>query len=151
MTDANIGALLDRIARFEQRLKNHYAHIRDGSNDNDMRLLAYYLARHHRHLRDMLKEHSPQLIEHIRKVKLQRDIPFKPEHEFSVTGTPLHRLRGPQLLDSAATYNAALMKLYRGIQKQRLTDRAQKLFSRLIRQKKREIVMLKKMAETNYF
>lgn len=151
MAIVNIGDLLDRAADFERRLEQYYAEIRDRSKDNGVRLLTYYLSRHRRHLPEVLKEYSPQVIEQVRKIELKQDIPFVPEKEFQAMGTAPDAVRGQELLAAAVKYDTALATLYREILEQPLIGQAQELFDSLIHVEERDIVMLKKMAAMNYF
>lgn len=151
MAIVNIGDLLDRAADFERRLEQYYAEIRDQSKDNGVRLLTYYFSRHCRHLPEVLKEYSPQIIAHVRKIELKQDISFVPEKEFHAMGTPPDAVRGLELLEAAVKYDTALVNLYREILEQPLIGQAQELFDSLIHVEERDIVMLKKMAAMNYF
>ena len=54
MAIVSIADLLDRASQFEERLEKYYAAIRDESEDNGVRLLTYYLARHRQHLQDAI-------------------------------------------------------------------------------------------------
>lgn len=151
MAVVNIGELLDRVADFERRLEQYYAEIRDQSKDNTTRLLTCYFRKHCRHLPEVLKEYSPQVIEHVRKIALGQDIPFVPEKEFHAMGIPPDAVRGRELLEAAVKYDAALVNLYREILEQPLIGQARELFDSLVRVEERDIVMLKKMTAMNYF
>ena len=151
MAIARIGNLLDRVADFERRLDRYYAEIRDQSKDNGVRLLTYYFSKHCRHLPEVLKEYSPEIIERVRKIELKRDIPFVPEKEFPAVGIAPDAVHGQKLLEAAVKYDTALASLYRKILEQPLLGKAQALFDRLIHVEERDIVMLKKMAAMNCF
>lgn len=145
------GDLLDRVADFERHLEQYYADIRDQSRANGVRLLAYFLRRHRRHLPEALKEFTPPVIEYIRKIRLKRAIPFIPEKEFQALGTPPAEVHGRQLLEAAVRYDAALVRLYRKILEQPLIGQAQELFDSLIQVEEHDIVRLQKMAAMNCF
>ncbi|MCK5094825.1 MAG: hypothetical protein KAR18_08875, partial [Spirochaetes bacterium] len=60
-------------------------------------------------------------------------------------------VRGRELLEAAAGYDAELVNLYKQILQQPLGPEAQVLIESLIRVEERDIVMIKKMIAMNYF
>lgn len=151
MAIVTIGDLLDCTAGFERHLEQYYADIRDQSRDNKVRLLTFFLSRHRRHLPEAFKGYSPQVIGHVRTIRLKRTIPFVPEKEFQALMTPPHEVHGRELLEAAVGYDSALIRLYRSILDQSLISQAQELFNSLIYAEECDIVMLQKTAAMNCF
>lgn len=151
MTIANIGELLDHTVEFEQRLERYCARVRDMSRDNNTRLLAYYVGRHHRHIPDILTAYSPQAIGRIRRIRLKHKIRFAPERKFHAIRTPPAKVPGKDLLEAAIGYTSALMDLYGQILSQPLAGRSRQLVAALIRLEERDVVTLREMAAINYF
>lgn len=147
----DIADLLKRAGEFEERLGNYYAAIRDGSQDNGVRLLTYYLSRHRRHLQEAVKGFSAASLEQIGKIKLKHDVEFQPGKDFSLMKTLPAQVKGRDILEAAVEYDATLIDLYKRILIQPLHQEARVLLESLIRVEERDIVMLKKMIAMDYF
>ncbi len=148
MAIVSIADLLERASQFEERLERYYAAIRDESEDNGVRLLTYYLARHRRHLQEAMQSFKAATISRIKKIRLKYDIPAR---EFRLMETSPKEVKGPELLEAAVRYDLELVDLYKGILKQALTKEATELIESLIRLEEKDIVMLKKIMATHYF
>jgi hypothetical protein len=151
MAIVTIEDLLDRARRFEERLTQYYASIRDECQDNGVRLLTYYLARHRKHLDEGLAGFEAKQIARIGKIQLKYDVDFDPARALALMETAPCDVTGQQLLDAAVEYDAMLIDLYKSILKQPLTAEAFSLMESLIRVEERDIVMLKKTMATHLF
>ncbi len=151
MAIVTVGELLDRARVFEDRLAKRYAEIRDQTEDNGVRLLTYYLARHRRHQELALADCDRAQIDRTRKVELKHDIPFDPEKLSRQIDVPVDTITGDRLLQTAIAYDQALIDLYRAILEQPLNDEVRALFESLKRIEERDIVMMKKMVAMHYF
>lgn len=151
MAIVNMGAILDQIGEFEDRLEKYYARRRDATHDNGVKLLAYYLSRHRRHLPRWLEQLNPRQLERLRKIELRLDGAFRPEKHFPMTPPPAAEIRGQQLLEAAMGYDQELIALYEKISDQLLNAEAHALFQSLINLEERDLVMLKKMIAMAYF
>ena len=147
----DIAELLKRAGEFEERLGKYYAAIRDGSADNGVRLLTYYLSRHRRHLQEALGNFDPSALEQVRRIKLKHDVEFQPEKDFQLMSLPPAQVKGKDILEAAVQYDTTLVDLYRKILRQPLHSSASELLESLIRVEERDIVMLKKMLAMDYF
>lgn len=147
----DVGQLLDRAREFEGLLERYYAELRDQCEDNGVRLLAYYLSRHRRHLEEALGNLDAAARARVRRIKLKYDVEFHPEKEFHLLSVPLERVKGADVLEAAVGHDTTLVRLYRSILEQPLSEEAAQLFEALIRIEERDIVMLKKMIAMNYF
>jgi hypothetical protein len=151
MAITSIEELLDRARQFEERLEKYYAAIRDGSRDNGVRLLTYYLSRHRRHLQQALESFTPEQLARVGKIKLKYDIVFYPEKEFTLIKTAPEEVRGQELLEAAVNYDLELVNLYKSILRQPIGPEGTQAVECLIRVVERDIVMLKKILATHYF
>lgn len=151
MAIVTIGEMIKRVERFEEQLEQYYAFIRDGTRDNGVRLLTYYLSRHRRHMQEALKNFTPEEIEHFKKIKLKYDVEFHPEKEFHIMKIPLEQVRGKDLLEAAVEYDTQVVGFYRRILDQSMNPDAKEFVESLIRLEERDVVMLKKMIAMNYF
>jgi len=151
MAIVSIADLLDRASQFEERLERYYAAIRDESEDNGVRLLTYYLARHRGHLQEAMQNFKAAEISRIKKIRLKYDIEFYPDREFHLMETSPKEVKGPELLEAAVGYDLELVDLYKNILKQTLTKEAAELIESLIKLEEKDIVMLKKIMATHYF
>lgn len=151
MAIVTIGEMLQRVERFEERLEQYYAFIRDHTRDNGVRLLTYYLSRHRRHVQEALKNYTPEEIECFKKIRLKYDVEFHPEKEFHIMKVPLEQVRGRDLLEAAVAYDTQVIQFYRKILDQSMNPDAQEFVESLVRMEERDVVMLKKMIAMNYF
>ena len=151
MSIVNVEDLFQRAAKFEELLEEYYVTIRDESTDNGVRLLTYYLSRHRRHLEQVLKNFSAADIAHVEKVQLKYDIDFSPEKAFQLIDTEPREVKGKQLLEAAASYDEALINLYKSVLKQPVGPLATTVFESLVRIEERDVVMIKKMIAMDYF
>ncbi len=147
----DIAELLRRAGEFEQRLGQYYAAIRDGSADNGVRLLTYYLSRHRRHLQDALKNYDAAALQQVGRIKLKHDVEFQPEKDFPLMSLPPSAVKGRDILEAAVRYDTILVELYRRILRQPLAPAVSEMLEGLIRVEERDIVMLKKMIAMDYF
>ncbi len=143
--------LLKRAEEFERKLERYYAEIRDRSKDNGVRLLTYYLARHRRHLDRALETLSPEERREIGTVRLKYDVEFDPESDIELVGKEIEHIRARELLESAISHDEELVRFYKRILDQPLSDDARSLVAALIRIEEKDIVMMKKMIAMNYF
>ncbi len=151
MAIVNVGELFQRAENFEHRVERYYAKIRDQTENNGVRLLTYYLARHRRHLEQVLKDIDKTVVAKVREVKLKYDVDFSPEHEFQLFEIDPKSIGSAELLDTAAAYDTALINLYKKILIQPIGEESASIFENLIKVEERDIVMIKKMIAMNYF
>ena len=151
MAIVTVENLLGRAEKFERRLEEFYADLRDHSDDNGVRLLTYYLARHRRHVDKALAMLDPEDRERAGKVQLRFEVEFSPEETFDLLGVPADKVRGPDLLEVAIRYDEALVRFYRQMLGQQLPKETHELIESLIRIEEKDIVMLRKMLAMNYF
>jgi len=151
MAIVDIDELFRRAESFEHRVERCYACIRDETENNGVRLLTYYLARHRRHLEEVLSDFDDAVVARVRAVKLKYDIVFPPDRVFPLFEADPKAVGSSALLDAAAEYDEALIGLYRSILKQPIGEEASLVFENLVKVEERDVVMIKKMAATNYF
>lgn len=151
MVIVSIEELLSRASEFEEQLEQYYAAIRDNTEDNGVKLLAYYLSRHRRHLQKTLDDFDSDVVNSIRKELLMFDIEFHTEKHFKMIEAPPDKVLGTELLTWAVEYDEKLVNLYKQILNQPLSSRTKLLFESLIQIEEQDIVMLKKMLAMNYF
>ncbi len=151
MAIVDVGDLFRRAESFEHRIERCYARIRDETESNGVRLLTYYLARHRRHLEQVLKDFDDDVVARVRAVKLKYDITFPPERDFALLDADPKSISSAELLEAAAEYDEALIELYRSILKQPIGEEATLVFEHLVKAEERDVVMIKKMAAMNYF
>jgi len=147
----DIAELLKRAGEFEERLGQYYAAIRDGSADNGVRLLTYYLSRHRRHLQEALRNFDASALEQMGRIKLKHNVEFQPEKDLQLMSLPASAVKGRDILEAAVNYDTTLIDLYRKILQQPLHPQACEILESLIRVEERDIVMLKKMIAMDYF
>jgi rubrerythrin len=151
MAIVNIGELFKRAESFEHRVERYYAQIRDETENNGVRLLTYYLAKHRRHLEQVLEDIDSAAVALVKEVKLKYDVDFSPEHEFQLFEKDAKSIGSQELLDTAVAYDAALIGLYKKILSQPIGEDAASVFENLVKVEERDIVMIKKMIAMNYF
>lgn len=151
MAIVTIGEILDRGRDFETRLEAYYAELRDGSTDNGVRLLTYYLARHRRHQDQALAGLDADTLRHVRAVELKFGPPSDASANLRLPALDLAKGTGEGLIEAAIRYDGELVALYRTILGQALGDEARAVLEALIRVEERDIVMLKKMLAMHYF
>ena len=151
MANITLGKLLDRVEVFEDRLTAFYADVRDQSQDNGVRLLTYYLARHKRHHQQALCDFEKTDVAKLRRTKIPHDIPFLPEPELPLLKVSPREVTGRGLLECAMCYNAQLVRLYTNILMVPLNQDVSFLILRLIQIEARDSEMLKKMTALHYF
>lgn len=151
MAITSIGEMVERARKFEEKLGEYYAQIRDESQDNGVRLLCYYLSRHRKHLDQVIEKFDPAEIRKIFNVRLKFDVDFDPEKNFKLIETPVNELRGNDLLKAAVDYDKELIKLYNRIYDQDIGEEARQFIEGLIKLEEKDVVMLKKMIAMNYF
>ncbi|MBL7077422.1 MAG: hypothetical protein ISS31_08110 [Kiritimatiellae bacterium] len=155
MATMMLGNLLDHAADLERQVARFYAAVRDTSQDNGVRLLTYYLARHCRHQEQGLADLDSEQRRRIRAIEIEHDTPVP-------AGPALHGLNlppdamadtmtGTMLIQAAIGYDTQLTDFYRGILEQPLTDEARRVLETLIRIEERDIVRLEKMLAMHYF
>ena len=142
---------MNRAEDFEIKIEQYYARIRDETDNNGVKLLTYYLARHRRHAERVLADFDEKLINHAKKVQLKYDVTFSPEEEFGLFDADPASIGSEQLLDTAVAYDAALISLYKSVLNQPIGVESVSVFESLIRVEERDLVMIKKMIATNYF
>ena len=151
MVIISIEGLLSRASEFEERLEQYYAAIRDNTEDNGVKLLAYYLSRHRRHLQRVLDDFDSDEINNIRKELLMSNIEFHTENHFKMMKAPPEKILGTELLTWAVEYDEKLVYLYKQILDQHLSSRTKLFFESLIQIEEQDIIMLRKMIAMNYF
>ena len=143
--------LLNRAAEFERKLVEFFADIRDKSEDNGVRLLTYYLARHRNHLDQALEVLESDGVLRVRRVQVKYDIDFQPDKALKLVEMEPTTVKADELLNSAIAYDEQLIRLYRSILEQPVGEEAKALLEALVRIEERDVVMLKKMLAMNYF
>lgn len=151
MSIVTIEEIFQRVEKFENSLEAYYARIRDESEDNGVRLLTFYLARHRQHLQKVLADLETGDVELIKKVKLKYDVGFPPGKDVTLMEVEPGDMKAKQLLEASAEYDQALIDLYKSILSQPLGAKATVLFESLVKVEERDIVMIKKMIAMNYF
>ncbi len=151
MAIVTLGALFERARAFERKLEELYATVRDGTTDNGVRLLTYYLAKHRRHLARGLASVDEDRRTHLCSVELKVDIPFHPQDALAVFATPPEAMTGEQLLDATIAYDTELVAFYRRIVENHIPREAIEFVEALIHIEERDMVMLKKMLALRYF
>jgi hypothetical protein len=151
MAIVTLGELLDRGAEFETRQESFYARVRDGSADNGVRLLTYYLAKHRRHQAEATGDADPALIKRVRKVELKLDVNIATVPTALSQGVTPETVTGDQLLETAIGYDAEMIAMYKAIAAQPIGEEARAFVESLIRLEERDIVMMKKMLAMHYF
>ena len=151
MAIVNIGDLFHRAENFEHRIERYYARIRDETENGGVRLLTYYLARHRRHLEQVLKDFDKKVVEKVRNVQLKYDVEFSSEQAFSLFETDPKMVTSDELLSVAAAYDSELINLYKKVLEQPIGEDATMVFENLVRVEERDIVMIKKMTAMHYF
>ncbi len=151
MAIVNIGDLFQRAEDFEHRIERYYARIRDDTENSGVRLLTYYLARHRRHLEQVLDDIDTKVVAKVRNVKLKYDIDFSPEQAFALFETEPKEVSSDALLEVAAAYDGELIDLYKKILDQPIGEDAKSIFEHLVKVEERDIVMIKKMTAMHYF
>lgn len=151
MAIVTVGEILDRARDFEAQLERRYAEIRDCSQDNGVRLVTYYLARHRRHQDQALAGLDAALIAHVRAVELKFDTPFDVSSRLRFPELAPETVTGDELIEAAIGYDGELVALYRRVLDQPLNDEVRAVIEALIRVEERDIVMLKKMLAMHYF
>ena len=110
-----IQELLNRAEEFEVKIEQYYARIRDETDNNGVKLLTYYLARHRRHAERVLADFDDKIISHVEKVQLKYDVALSPAEEFGLFDADPASIGSEQLLDTAVAYDAALIGLYKSV------------------------------------
>jgi len=151
MPAETIGDLFDAAAEFEKRLVQFYADLRDKSEDNNIRLLAYYLSRHRKHLSEVMDTCDPALAAEIRSTILEDSVSFHPYKDFYIIGKPIKEIEGSELIDAAIHYDSSLLTLYKMILDIPIFEKAKGKFESLIKTEKRDISLLRRMKEMHYF
>ncbi len=151
MASVTINELLGRARKFEHRLEQFYAKLRDETEDNGVKLLTYYLSRHRDRLERAIESLDPGQLNRIREVRLKVDIPFDPAAEFQISDKPIAEIRGHELLSAAVDHDARLVALYKAILGQPVGEETTRFVEGLVSLEEKDIVMLKKMIAMNYF
>ena len=151
MAIVTINELFQRAQAFEEKLVDFYASIRDESENNGVRLVTYYLARHRRHLQTALDDFKSEDIYKVKNVQLKYDIDFTPDKALDVSALEPKNINARQLLEAAADYDMILIELYKSILKQPIGELASSLLESLLKVEERDIVMIKKMIAMDYF
>lgn len=146
-----IGDFIDFISRLEASLEDYYTAVRDNSNDNDAKLLSYYLSRHYRYVRAALLEFGPEKLDKIRQKRIGGKLDFPREEWPDLMNMPPDKITGDDLLKIAVRYNGKLTTLYRDILKQPLAKGLPPLIRTLQRLEKKESTTFKKMLAMHYF
>jgi hypothetical protein len=151
MSVVTIGDMLERAADFERRLESLYAGLRDRASRDGVRLLTYYLARHRRHLPDVLGAFPEQQLSRMKHVLLKHDdSEFSPQRCFEGEELPSD-ITGDELLGAAIRFVETLIGFYRWMVRQPLGDEAGELFQALLRVEERHVIELKKIRAMDYF
>lgn len=151
MPGGTLGSLMNRRRAFEAQLAAFYAEVRDRSQDNGVRLLTYYLARHRRHQEEALSAYDRTDIARFRKIRIPENICLDFPGSFAITDVRPAGVKGGELLNAALGYDRALIGLYRSILKQPLDKRTEAMLKSLIRAEERDATMLKKMTAMRYY
>ncbi len=151
MAVVTLGDLLSRAAKFEERLENYYASVRDHSTCNNARFLTYNLARHRHHSQQGFEGMDDSQMERIHAVELEDDglLAAAPD-SWSLDATP-DKVTGNTLLENALNYDGRLIEFYKTILQHHLTDEARDVLQTLVRIEERDIVMIKKIRAMHYF
>jgi hypothetical protein len=145
------GYLLDRGREGEALLEQCYGDIRDRSQNNGVRLLTYYLARHRRHQDQALAGCDKNEVKRLRRVKIGAEVVFDPKKHLQVLATRPENVTGAELLRAAVGYDQALLCLYRSVLAQPVSDGVSAVLQSLIRIEERDVAMMKKMIAMHYF
>ncbi len=151
MAIVSVGELFDRASRFEKKLAEYYASLRDKTENNGVRLLTYYLSRHRRHLEEVKNSLDIENITHIFSVKLKYDVNFDPDDDTYLLKISNKNISGQKLLEEACGFDERLIALYKDVLNQPLNNEVLLFIQSLLRLEEKDIVMLKKMIAMNYF
>lgn len=151
MPATTVGCLLDKVLDLETHIAAFYAKLRDHAENNDVRLLAYYLSRRRRRIAEVIDSFASGVVEEIRSAGLEapdRD-PFTCFH---ILGTPPNDVEGKELLSAAEKHCFCLLELYDIIMGHApIAAEAKKMFKSLIEIEQKDVKMLKKMKAMHYF
>ena len=146
-----LGKLLDRIQAFEDRMERLYTRVRDRTEDNRVRMLTYYMARHRRHQQIALATVPRTRVGRARRVRVCVSAGLDPSKRHALRPGSVARLTGTQMLSGAEGYDRALIELYRSLLTPALDACARAVLEALVLQEQRDLAMLKKMSDMRYF
>ena len=151
MPVVTIRCLLKIAADCEQRLDSFLAQLRDGSPDNNVRLLAYYLSRRRYRLSGLADDCQHDLLNSIIDHEIKLPSLFPPAEVTTVLSTPADLVRGAELLLAWRKYSLDLLSIYHIIQKDLETPALRAALLNLKKAEKHDVSMLEKLQAIHYF
>lgn len=151
MADVTLGELLSRVEEFETELARFYTELRDQSEDNNVRLLTYYLSRNRRRKQQVVDDVDVHTLGQIRATPVHEDATFVPGEEFSALRARPQGVNGGDLLSAAMAHSERLLRYYGALLKVPLDMDAMVLLQDLVRVEESDLAVLKKMTAMRYF
>jgi rubrerythrin len=150
MRATSIAEIIAHAEKFEQDLVEFYQGISDHTNHEGVRMVADYIARHTRHINDMLNDLTEEERQHICSIPLS----YKP----AIPGKQCFELieltddaKADDVLEAAISFDECLLGMYRCVARQDSERDVKEFFEELIQTLERDQVGLKMIKAENYF
>lgn len=151
MNTKTVGDILTQIIELERALQQRYADIRDLTGDNGAKLLSYYLGRKRRGTEDALGRLNETSRERVTMSPAPNGLHFASEQAAPILDCVPTDIQGSTLLQYALAYQASLEELCLEVLEHELMPEVEDFFRDLHRSQKRELAVLAKMRDMDYF
>ena len=151
MADVTLGELLGRVEEFETQLAQFYTELRDQSEDNNVRLLTYYLSRNRRRKQQVVDDVDVNSLDQIRATPVHEGSPFVPGEEFGALRAQPRGVNGGDLLSAAMAHSERILRYYGALLRAPLDMDAMVLLQDLVRVEESDLAVLRKMTAMRYF
>lgn len=142
---------LELAEEFERRLEAYYADLRDRAENDGVRLLTQYLARHTRRVAKALEDYEAAELRRMECIPVKCNIaPFDPKSIFAGKRLP-DTVKAEEVLDQALEFSAHLNSFYQSLMKLPLGSGPRELFECLHGMAVRDGKELSKIKNINYF
>ncbi len=150
MLAITLGEILGHVEHFEQLLEDYYANLSHKTTHEGVRLLTDYMSRHSLRIHELLEKVPLDT----RKVICSTPIPYMPELPGKNSIKQVHLPADPtagEVLDAAIQFDDCLVKMYRSVADQPVSQDIKDFFDYLIRDIETDEIQLKKIKAMDYF
>jgi rubrerythrin len=150
MRATSISEIVEYAEKFERDLVEFYQGISDHTKHEGVRMVADYIARHTRHINEMLNDLTEEERHRICSIPLSYKPPVPGKQCFELIELPADA-KADDVLETAIKFDECLLDMYRSVARQDSERDVKEFFEELVQTLERDQVGLKMIKAENYF
>jgi len=145
-----VADVLKHAEEFERMLGEYFADVAERTTRDGVRLLTDYMSRHESRIVEFLEKLPEEEVHRICSTPLRYEPHVADCRSFEGMELPPDATAA-DVLDAAILFDECLVRLYRQVAEQPVSEDIKELFEGLIRVEEQDVVELKKIKAADYF